>query len=84
MFYMTLMVPYLIWNRYHMVPPHEQYDFFRPAHMVPHMYVWSPPHVRYDFFRPALKESTACPSREQVAFVFYLYLGTPQYFTLLT
>ena len=34
MSYMTLMVPpYLIWNRYH---------------MVPHMYVWSPFHVWYD------------------------------------
>ena len=23
--------PYLIWNRYCMVPPHVQYDFFRAA-----------------------------------------------------
>ena len=68
-----LHTPYLIWNRYlmvpkhvHMVPPHiwsdgSPYLIWNRYRMVPcHMYVWSPPHMYDMIFSGQLRK---CPLR---------------------
>ena len=55
--------PYLIWNRYHMVPPHVKcphvlYDSYGPPYLIWNRYCMSPtctygpPHVLYDSYGP--------------------------------